>query len=76
VAHLASGTETSVLEVAEMVAARVGEVSVEHRPARAGDVTRSYSDIALARERLGYAPRTALAEGLDRTVAWFRESGA
>ena len=76
VAHLASGTETTVLEVARQVSARAGEVPIEHRPARAGDVTRSFSDISLARERFGFEPRVALAEGLDRTVAWFRESGA
>ncbi|HET7432463.1 MAG TPA: NAD-dependent epimerase/dehydratase family protein [Nocardioides sp.] len=76
VAHLASGTETTVLEVAQLVSDRLGPVPVEHRPARAGDVTRSYSDISLARERFGYAPRVTLAEGLDRTAAWFRESDA
>ena len=65
-----------MLEVARQVSARAGEVPIEHRPARAGDVTRSFSDISLARERFGFAPKVALAEGLDRTVAWFRESGA
>ena len=76
VAHLASGTETTVLEVARQVAARAGNTGLEHRPVRAGDVSRSFSDISLARERFGYQPRVALAEGLDRTVSWFQESGA
>lgn len=76
VAHLASGTETTVLEVAELVAERIDGTRVEHRPARVGDVARSASDISTARELLGYAPRVTLPEGLDRTVGWFRESGA
>ena len=76
VAHLASGTETSVREVAGKIAERVGGVTVEHEPARTGDVERSAADISVARDVLGYAPRVALDEGLDRTVAWFRESGA
>jgi UDP-glucose 4-epimerase len=76
VAHLGSGTETTVLELAQQVGDRVGGVSIEHRPTRAGDVVRSFSDISLARQVLGYAPRVSLGEGLDRTVAWFRESGA
>jgi UDP-glucose 4-epimerase len=75
VAHLGSGTETTVLEIAEQISHRLGDVPVEHLPARVGDVTRSVSDISLARELFGYEPRVALTEGLDRTVAWFQESG-
>jgi UDP-glucose 4-epimerase len=75
VALLASGTETTVLEVAGLVAERLGGVSVEHRPPRAGDVARSASDISTARALFGFAPRVRLEDGLDRTVAWFRESG-
>jgi dTDP-D-glucose 4,6-dehydratase len=29
-------------------------------------------DISRAREKLGFEPRTPFAEGLARTVAWFR----
>jgi UDP-glucose 4-epimerase len=76
VAHLASGTETTVLDVARQVADRLGGVTVEHRLARIGDVAHSVADISVARERFGYAPQMALAEGLDRTVTWFQKSGA
>jgi UDP-glucose 4-epimerase len=76
VAHLASGTETTVLEVAHLVADRLGGAPVEHRPARVGDVTRSVADISTARDVFGFAPRVTLSDGLDRTVRWFQESGA
>ncbi|MGC4112033.1 MAG: NAD-dependent epimerase/dehydratase family protein [Nocardioides sp.] len=76
VAHLGSGVETTVLEVARLIAERLGDVPVEHEPERAGDVMRNYADISLAKELLGFEPRVELAEGLDRTVAWFRESHA
>jgi UDP-glucose 4-epimerase len=76
VAHLASGTETTVLEVARKVADRLGGAPIEHRPERAGDVVRSSADISSARERFGYAPRVSLDEGLDRTVTWFQKSDA
>ncbi len=33
-------------------------------------------DSSLARARLGWAPRWELAEGLDRTVEWYRRHGA
>jgi len=76
VAHLGSGTETTVLEVARQVSDRFGGVPVEHRPSRVGDVAHSTADISGARERFGFAPRVGLDEGLDHTVSWFQESGA
>jgi UDP-glucose 4-epimerase len=76
VAHLGSGSETTVLEVARAVSDRLGPVSLEYLPERPGDVTRSFSDISLARETFGYAPRVGLADGLDRTAAWFTETHA
>ena len=45
--------------------------TVDYQPARPGDVRDSLADISLAEEILGYRPRVALAEGLQRTVAWF-----
>jgi nucleoside-diphosphate-sugar epimerase len=39
---------------------------------RAGDVRDSQADINKARRLLGYEPRVALADGLARTVEWFR----
>ena len=76
VAHLGSGVETTVLDVAGKVAERFGSTPFEHRPARVGDVPRSSADISTARQLFGFAPSTSLDDGLDRTVAWFRESDA
>jgi UDP-glucose 4-epimerase len=76
VLHLGSGVETTVLEVAGMIATRFGGVPIDHQPARAGDVPRSGADISAARRQLDFAPSTTLDQGLDRTVAWFRESEA
>lgn len=41
---------------------------------RAGEVLHSRSSIDLARERLQFAPRVALAEGLETTMDWYRTS--
>lgn len=41
---------------------------------RAGDVRDSQADIGKARELLGYSPLVSFEDGLDRTVAWYRES--
>ncbi len=41
---------------------------------RAGDVRHSLADISRARQLLGYEPTVSLAEGLRRTVEWYRSS--
>lgn len=67
-----SGQLTSVGELASRLAAMADEVSVEHAPARPGDVAGSASDVSLAHELLGWAPRVELDEGLEKTAHWFR----
>jgi UDP-glucose 4-epimerase len=39
---------------------------------RAGDVRDSQADISKARQLLGYEPKVALEEGLERTIDWYR----
>jgi nucleoside-diphosphate-sugar epimerase len=55
----------------------VGELTgrplqARYEPARPGDVKHSLADIAEARQRLGYVPAVTFAEGLRRTVNWFK----
>jgi nucleoside-diphosphate-sugar epimerase len=45
-------------------------------PPRAGDIQNSLADISAAREAFGYEPKISFAEGLERTVAWYREQYA
>jgi UDP-glucose 4-epimerase len=44
-----------------------------HQEARSGDVRNSLADISAAREALGYEPAVDFVEGMERTVAWYRE---
>ena len=37
-----------------------------------GDVLATYADVQHAAERIGYAPRTSIDEGLRRFVRWYR----
>jgi nucleoside-diphosphate-sugar epimerase len=37
-----------------------------------GDVERTWADISKARSLLGYDPKTSLADGIARTIAWRR----
>jgi len=43
-----------------------------YAPPRAGDVRHSLADIAAARALLGYEPQVRFAEGLARTIEWYR----
>ena len=45
----------------------------KHGPDRPGDVRHSLADISLAVKCLGYKSVVAFEEGLQRTVAWYRE---
>jgi UDP-glucuronate 4-epimerase len=41
-------------------------------PMQPGDVPETFADIETARRELGFEPRTAIAEGLARFVAWYK----
>jgi UDP-glucose 4-epimerase len=71
--NIGSGKATSIVELARAVV-RLGGTALEPQsvPAREGDIRHSVADIALARKELGYAPQTALKEGLRLTWEWFR----
>ena len=65
--------ECTVRELAEQVIAACGSDStIRFVPAPPDDPARRRPDITLARARLGWEPSVALAEGLARTVAWYR----
>ena len=51
-----------------------GRGSVEHRPLPQDDPVRRKPNIDRAREVLGWTPTVSLDEGLERTVAYFREA--
>jgi UDP-glucose 4-epimerase len=76
--NVASGTETSLLELAQLLIEAMGsDVSVEHGPERSvNKVPRRLSDTRLARERLDFEAEVDLEEGLRRLVDWWRAERA
>jgi UDP-glucose 4-epimerase len=76
--NVASGTETSLLELAEMLLEVMGsDLSVVHGPERAiNKVSRRLADTELARDRLGFEAEIDLREGLTRLVEWWRAERA
>jgi nucleoside-diphosphate-sugar epimerase len=58
----------------DQVARLVGrEPRIERRAAHPADVRATWADVAKARRLLGWSPEVPLADGLARTVAWYRE---
>ena len=72
--NVASGVETSLLELARLLIEVMGsDVPIEYGPERSvNKVPRRLSDTTLARERLGFEAEVDLEEGLRRLVDWWR----
>ncbi len=72
--NIASGTETSLLGLAEaLLRAMDSDLGVEHGPDRAvNGVTRRLADVEAARSDLGWAATTGLEDGLRELVAWWQ----
>ena len=73
--HLASGRETTVLELARTLRDVAGKPDhpIEFRPARAGEVARNFASYDKARERLGFQPKWKLDDGLAAIWEWFQQ---
>jgi UDP-glucose 4-epimerase len=72
--NIASGTETSLLQLAEaLLRAMDSDLSVEHGPERAvNGVTRRLADTSAAERDLGFTAEVGLDEGLRELVEWWR----
>lgn len=73
--NLASGVETTVRELAELINELTGNPTpIALAPARDWDHSgKRYGDPTKAREELGFEATTPLREGLDGTIAWTKE---
>jgi UDP-glucose 4-epimerase len=73
--NLASGTETSILQLATMINELTGNVTpVQFMPRRDWDRSgKRFGSTAKARQELGFESRVPLRDGLTRTIAWTRE---
>ena len=73
--NLGNPREMTVRELAEMVVAMVGGAKTEivYHPLPADDPLQRQPNITLAKDKLGWEPRITLEQGLERTIAYFRE---
>ena len=72
--NVASGTETSLAELARALLAVMGSsLTPEHGPERSVNaVRRRIADVSAARDVLGFETKVGLDEGLTRLVSWWR----
>ena len=78
VVNVATGVDISVSEIADLVLDTLGKprslkLHVDERP---GQVDRHIGSTEKAERLLGWRARTTFAEGLGRTVEWYRENEA
>lgn len=72
--NIATGTRFNLNQVYELLAEITGFAGQpRYDGARVGDVKHSLADITAAEEAFGYRPTVGFQEGLERTVAWYRE---
>jgi len=74
--NVATGVDVSVAEVARLVLELLGRPPdlVRHLDERPGQVDRHVGSTEKAERVLGWRARTAFEDGLERTVAWYRDN--
>jgi len=73
--NVGSGIPTSINELVATVGRVIGKELIPLRvTAESGGVSRLCADLQRARERLGYAPKVSLEEGIRRTVEAFAKA--
>ncbi len=75
--HLASGRETTVLELANILRNVAGKPShpIEFKPARRGEVARNFANYSKANATFGFEPKWCIEDGLASTWEWFVHQG-
>jgi len=73
--NIGNPIEVTIIELALLIRDLTGSSSpIEHVPRPEDDPMIRRPDITLARSTLGWAPQVDLADGLTRTITWFRHA--
>ena len=72
--NIACGDRHSLLGLLDAICTAAGlPADPMFGPSRPGDILHSLADISVAERQLGYTPTVPFEEGIERTVAWFRD---
>ncbi len=71
--NIACGQATDLNRVVALIGDHLGlRLAAIYEDERAGDIKHSWADISAARARLGYTAAVSFAEGLGRTIDWYK----
>jgi UDP-glucose 4-epimerase len=71
--NLACGQSITLLQLIGELRGLLGvDPGIDFEPARPGDIRDSRADISAATRDLGYLPKVSFAEGLSRSIAWYK----
>ncbi len=74
VVNIGNGSPVGLLDFVETIERAMGRKAVKtYLDMQPGDATDTWADIALLEELTGCRPATSLAEGVERTVRWYRD---
>lgn len=72
--NIASGTGTSLVELAREISGKCGNQSnIVVEPSRTGEVGQYVADISKAKKVLGYEPEWSVVDGLNKTIEWHED---
>jgi UDP-glucose 4-epimerase len=71
--NIGTGVETNVVEIYQTLARVLGvDKKAKHGPAKPGEQQRSVISSEKIKKELAWRPESSLAQGLEKTVAYFR----
>lgn len=75
VMNIACGERIDLNELAQVINEILGtKISPKYEPERRGDVKHSLADINRARDLIGYQPTVKFAEGIKKTIEWYKKN--
>jgi len=75
--NLGNSDPVELRQLVDAIASALGKPPIIRRlPEQPGDVRQTSADITRAANELGYTPKTPVAEGLARYIAWYRSAGS
>lgn len=71
--NIATGEPTTINHLATLLVQIMDKTNLKpvYQNPRPGDIRQSYADISKVRKTLGYEPKVALREGLEKLVEWY-----
>ncbi len=74
IVNLGGGSSTSLSDFISLIENITGKrARINQLPDQPGDVRKTKADISKARNLLGYDPKTELAAGMEKFIAWYRK---